>query len=417
MATRYWVGGNGTWNTSSTTHWSSASALTFTASRTGNTLTTTGSPALVNGMTVWDANDSNIGTITGGSGNTWTTSLSGALSSQPMTAATVGASAPTSADDVIFNSALGVNSPTITVGAVVACLNFTASSTGVGIVNFNGTSRIQIYGNFTVSSSDIWLQNQDSSYRCIEMVATTTGKTVQSSAGVLAAISFNGTGGGWTLASNLTAGKVFLVRGTLNTFSANNYSITTSWFFDSDYSGSYGTRVLTLNASTVNITSDYDPFPIFSLSYPTLTLNAGTSEILIPASYTTIYLSTFTLNKVTISNATTYSGFWYFNNGTISQLTFSNSIPVSIYWSGKLTVNTLVVNTSSANRIQIIGSSASTDYINSPYTTPIFVNYFDLQDFGASPSNTWYALNSTSTGTNTGWNFSYPSVGFLALLR
>ena len=95
MATRYWAGGPGTWSTAATTNWSAASPLILTgASCTGTTLTTTTSPALVVGMTVWSSGNVSLGTITGGSGNSWTVSTGGTYASQKMTAATIGASAP-----------------------------------------------------------------------------------------------------------------------------------------------------------------------------------------------------------------------------------------------------------------------------------------------------------------------------------
>lgn len=414
MATRYWVGGSGTWDNSSTANWSSASALSFTASRSGNTLTTTGSPALVNGMTVWDQVNNNIGTITGGSGNTWTTSASGTLSSQPMLAATIGASVPTSADDVVFDSNSGPSNPSITIGAVVSCLNFTASSVdGSGVFLFTGNFRIQVSGNFTVNNTNIWITNQDGQFRCVEMIATTTGKTVQCVASNFTSISFNGTGGYWTLAANLSVDNLWLVRGTLDTSSANNYSISANRFEDSEYLGSYGTRALNLNASTINMSYALSN-AIFYISNPSITVNAGTSEILF-ATNGSLELINCTVNKVAFA---TSSGSLSFNNATIARLEFNSATSKSFSWFGTATVNELVPNTTASNTLQItgLGSGSSAGAIQSPTNSIIFVNYFDIINFGAKPINTWYALNSTRSGTTTGWNFGLPSVGFMALL-
>jgi len=102
MADRYWVGGTGTWGSSQTTNWSAATVLSFTASCTGTTLTTVGSPALVAGMTVFSSTHVSLGTIVSGSVNTWVVTIGGTYGSQSMSAATVGASVPTAADNVFF---------------------------------------------------------------------------------------------------------------------------------------------------------------------------------------------------------------------------------------------------------------------------------------------------------------------------
>ena len=72
----------------------SANILNITASCSGTTLTTTGSPALLVGMTVTIATGTSIGTslgtIVSGSANTWVVSIGGTFSSQAMTAASSG---------------------------------------------------------------------------------------------------------------------------------------------------------------------------------------------------------------------------------------------------------------------------------------------------------------------------------------
>jgi len=65
----------------------SATTLSLpTASCTGTTLTTTGSPALTVGTTITSAGSVSLGTIVSGSGNTWTVSIGGTYASQTMTA-------------------------------------------------------------------------------------------------------------------------------------------------------------------------------------------------------------------------------------------------------------------------------------------------------------------------------------------
>ena len=60
--------------------------LSFTASCAGTTLSTTGTPALAVGYTVYSSTGISLGTITGGSGDSWTVSIGGTYDSQTMTA-------------------------------------------------------------------------------------------------------------------------------------------------------------------------------------------------------------------------------------------------------------------------------------------------------------------------------------------
>jgi hypothetical protein len=41
-------------------------------------------------------------------------------------------------------------------------------------------------------------------------------------------------------------------------------------------------------------------------------------------------------------------------------------------------------------------------------TSLVVVNYLDIIDSAATVANTWYAINSTDSGNNTGWTFGAP---------
>jgi fibronectin-binding autotransporter adhesin len=133
MALRYWVGGTDNWNGTAGNKWSAAAPLSFTASCVGTALTTTGSPALVVGMTVFSSANVSLGTIVSGSVNSWVVSIGGSYASQTMTAATTGAAVPTSADDVFFNAASG---------AVVVTVSATANCLTLIFTNYTGTFTI-----------------------------------------------------------------------------------------------------------------------------------------------------------------------------------------------------------------------------------------------------------------------------------
>jgi hypothetical protein len=152
MANRYWVGGTGTWNTSSTTNWSTSS---------------------------------------GGSG---------------------GASVPTASDSVFFDQ---VATYTVTLTGALTCLDFNGTA---GNVTFTSTGSLTISGS-CVYSAGLW-----SATGAITFNATTTGKTISANFGTSAPIIFNGSGGGWTLSSNLSApnSTVTLTNGSL---SLSSYSL------------------------------------------------------------------------------------------------------------------------------------------------------------------------------------------------
>jgi len=95
MADRYWVGGTGSWTTTSTTNWSATS---------------------------------------GGAS---------------------GASVPTSSDDVFFDAASSGASYTVTV-TTVGCRNLTVTAPATGAVTFAGTGALQPAGNISIPAGTLW---------------------------------------------------------------------------------------------------------------------------------------------------------------------------------------------------------------------------------------------------------------------
>lgn len=272
MADRYWVGGTGTWGSSQTTNWSAATGLSFTASCTGTTLTTVGSPALVAGMTVRSSTHVSLGTIVSGSVNTWVVSVGGTYTSQDMSAATVGASVPTAADNVFFdaNSNSGTTAFTVTMANTPrVCNNFTASGLD-GALTLAGTSI-----GLTVSGSLDWpATNLTRSYTgTTTFNATTTGKTITARVSFPGAVTFDGVGGAWTLGFDLvTLGVITVTNGTFDTSSSGNYAVTATSFSSTNSN----VRTINLNASTVTLSA----FPGWDITTSTnATVNAGTSTI------------------------------------------------------------------------------------------------------------------------------------------
>lgn len=286
MADRYWRGGTGTWNGTNTANWASTSAAaTFTASRAAAVLdvTAVASGTIAVGDTVWHTNGTSIGTITSfgtGSGGTGTynMSASGAVTSRTMSSATVGATVPAAADNVIFDANSNVGTATFTVTAATAtalCTDFTASGLDAAMT-FAGSIGLTISGSLSLPASNFTRTFTGA----ITFNSTTSGKTITTNGVTFAsAITFNGVGGVWTLGTNVTTtGAVTLTNGTLAlstftlqalTFASNNANTRTLSF-------GTGKIVLTGNAATIWTTSTVTGLTVSGTPLVECTYAAGT---------------------------------------------------------------------------------------------------------------------------------------------
>jgi len=218
MADRYWVGGAGTWDATTTTNWSATS---------------------------------------GGAG---------------------GASAPTSVDNVIFDSLSNATLYTVTVGTNAVCNDLTVSGPLTGAVTFSlgATARLDPYGSMTLPATNCTWTGVNGCL--VTFRATTTGKTVTTN-GVsltLTAVTFNGVGGAWTLGSALTFGTAQTLAVTNGTFNTGNFNITGGNFAVN----AVGTQVIDLGSSTLTLSGSS---AISFTQTAGLTFNAGTSSILCSA--------------------------------------------------------------------------------------------------------------------------------------
>lgn len=201
MADRYWVGGAGTWNTTSTTNWSDTS---------------------------------------GGIG---------------------GASVPTSADDVYFDVNSGIPL-TVTIGSAVSCGSFNMLA---GSISFSGSLTITFYGDFFINNggaaftsyTGIWTGAAQSGTRTIATNGSTIGRmslAAASTAGYVLGSAINNSyassdafrlasGNFDTAGYTMSGGGVTFAVGATNSLYLRNSSI----------SGTYGVT------QTVNATGFVDP--------------------------------------------------------------------------------------------------------------------------------------------------------------
>lgn len=252
MASRYWRGGTGTWNTTNTNNWAaSANACKFTASRATTVLTVTAvtSGAIEVGMTVWHTTSTAIGTITafgtgtGGVG-TYTMSASGTVTSRAMSSATIGASVPTSSDPLVFDadSNVGTAAFTVTVGSSsCVCGGFSASDLST-TMTLGGSLAMTVAGDFLLPASNFT--------RTYSGTITFTGTGAITTNGVSLAntLIFNGTGQTFTLGSALTTSSgVTLTTGNL---SLQSFTLATLSFT----SNNTNTRSINFGTGKISVT-------------------------------------------------------------------------------------------------------------------------------------------------------------------
>ena len=300
MADRYWVGGSGTWDATSTTNWAATS---------------------------------------GGA---------------------AGASAPTAADNVFFdaNSNVGTGSFTVTIGSGAVCNDFTASGLGGAMTLSIVAVTLTVSGSWTNPATNFAVAGSSAT---IDFNATTTGKTITTnSVTINADIRLNGVGGAWTLGSALnmsSTSTLTLDRGTFDT-STSNYSVTAGSFS----SANANTRTINLNGSTITVSTSLAPWNIATST--NATLNAGSSTIVcsgIGAAFSggglTYYNLSFTSTTATTS-AISITGTNTFNNLAFSTISSTGINEVTI--SGdQIIQGTLTINGSNGIRRMFVRSSVT----------------------------------------------------------
>ncbi len=288
MADRYWVGGTGTWDGTATTNWSATS---------------------------------------GGA---------------------AGASAPTTADNVIFdvNSNVGTGSFTVTLGTSSACLNlsFGAGAQALdGMMTLAGANTFNIAGDLTLVSTNLtttatgtWTFTGGATSRTI----TSAGKTFTTGT-----IQLNAAGANWTLQDALTvatstSSKINVISGTFNT---NNFSVSCGGL------ESQGTNARTWNlgSSTVTLTRNFNGPVAFSGT--NLTFNAGTSNILIietsnppdfkgnGVTFYDVNFSGASIQNIAISGANTFNNLSFSASVGIRNISFSDNQTINGTLSGTTT--------------------------------------------------------------------------------
>jgi hypothetical protein len=363
MANRFWVGGSGTWNNTNTTNWA---------------------------------------TTSGGAG---------------------GASAPTTADNVFFDSNSGT-AATITVDSTAVSANTTINKSDI---------ILSLFGNATLVTA-------------AQVLTFTTG-TIQLNSYTLTVGRFSSSNSN-ARTIDFGTGKIVLTgNGTTiwTTVTSTNLTISGTPVVDSNYSGSTGTRTINgpaagANTETqsidFNITNGSDTVTLANALYKNINLTgfSGTFN----ASSTTIYgnltipstLSSTTgnlivfrktsgsqtvlTNGITIAPAIQVVGgaVVSFDDALTASSSFTFTLGTVKFKSGATTsVGTFVVSGTTQKILQsTVGGLQATLSQSSGTVT---ATYLDIKDINATGGATWNARTDSSAkdlGNNTGWSFIYIAI-------
>ena len=292
MANRYWVLGTGTWDSTSTTNWSTSS---------------------------------------GGAG---------------------GASVPTASDNVFFDANSNVLATAFTVTMADTprvCNDFLASGLD-GTMTLAGTSiGLTVSGSLTFQATNFTRTYTGTT----TFNATTTGKTVTTNGVAFGnPVTFDGVGGGWTLGSAINMGSQALniINGTFDTSSSGNYAVSTGQLSSSNTN----VRTINLNASTITSSGFITLTTTTNLTFNagTSTINNSGSIPTFAGGGLTYYNVAFTstglIGAASITGANTFNDLTITGRTTVGIGVLSLSANQTI--NGTLTVS---AGTASAYRMQI----------------------------------------------------------------
>lgn len=349
MATKYWYGGAGNWN-SGTAHWSLNSGNS-PASTTSN---------------------------------------------------------PTSSDDVIFDGNSGTGNATVNVTMSIKSLTCVSGYTGT----INGTGTLNISGSLILTAGMTYNRTADTNFigTSGSSIIDTAGLTtrgrwwVGGSAGGL-------TGVVYTLQNNVNMpnGVIYVKQATFDT---NSKNITTNYiavFHDALIISLLKLRNSTITLASINAGADagfqVDNAGDFDCGTSTIIFNSAfvggfNSDGLNGNASTTV-----TFYNVTTSD-TSVQPLYTFGNININTLTLGAD-SVTYFNAGKTVTltNPLVSNGTSGHLATLQSDTAGTPATISKSSGTVNVKFMSIKDSTATGGAVWAAAKSTNVSGNTGWRF------------
>ena len=348
MADRYWVGGTGTWNSTSTTNWATSS---------------------------------------GGA---------------------AGASAPTSVDRVFFDSLSNATAYAVTIGltAVPAnCLDVSISGPLVGNVTITcpGTAVLNCYGSWLNAATGVVFSTASGSN--VNFLATTTGKTITTNNVTWSsmAVTMNSATGGWTLGSAFTHTATMVVTAGSFSTSVTGYALASAALSSSGT----GVRSISLNSSAVALSGP----TIINFSTPTnLTFNAGTSTISTVNAAAVLNGGGQTFYNVTLTQ-TAFTSFDLSGANTFNNLTFPVKVNTGanlvVIRANQTVTGTLTMTGSTYNTRFSVSTSALGASVTITAGT-VSLAYVDFKDTIGAGTASWTGTSIGNCLGNSGITFDTP---------
>ena len=328
MAARFWVGGTGTWDASSTTNWSASS---------------------------------------GGAS---------------------GASAPTSSDDVTFDTLSNATAYTVTLTGTPACLSLTMGAPLAGKVTMAGSGTLSLYGNANFSGGTAGITRTYTGQITWATLVTATFTFTSNGVTFASTLLFPGSGASGTfrfLDAFSTTGDITQQAGaTGRTIDTNGQSITVGRFQPSGSS-------VTMGASTITVTGNVVDFSAGG------TVTCGTSTITCNAAVT-FSGGAQTFNIVTMPGSSTIN-----QANTFATLTITGSASTNLFSiGGNQTISgTLTLNgNSSTNRLQVASTVLGTSRTLTAAT--VSVSNADFMDITGAGAGSWDLTGATGSPINFG---------------
>lgn len=455
MASRFWVGGTGTWDASDTTHWAASSNgaggqsvpvaaddVTFDASSGGGTITpnydftvTSITMGAFTGTLDFSANNNSPTMVTfspGGSGirtlnmGSGTFTLTGTGNVWNITTAT---NLTLTTNSTVFNLT-GAGAAWIGGGSGISYGTSTLNYTGGGLCTLNSTTSPGLNVNFTgtVSAGNSLQSNGTQTIGVFTVIGSSAGNPVVLKSGAAGttrvyifqngsftnvswvdlSITMNGAGNTWTLneALNLTATGANTTNITLinGTFVTNNLPTTSGTF-----ALGAGTKVFTPGSSTITLTGT-------GTAWNSSSNGAGFT---ISPNTATLKLTNGSASSKTVSGTILVANLWLTGGGTgifiigvnTATRTFTNiqvdpALTVQ-FFAGSTTNATSLTWSGTAGNLNTFKSTTDTTAwtINCP--SPVNLDYVSLQDSTGAGNVPFYAgTHSTDATGNTNWLFS-----------
>lgn len=413
MAARYWVGGNGTWDTTSTTNWAASSggaggasaptaadSVTFDAN-SGSAVVTLGENVTALSMTysaftgtfafgtykMIFVGSGNV--LVGGTGYTASGSKNIELTFSGSNARACFLGAVTDANAFNIKVTAGTGNITIpTIGAKVASLDFTGFSGA-----WTSTGQQNVVGNLTLSST-----MTDSSTHVLQFSSTSTQTITTNGVRLNRNCWFTSTNTK-TLADNFsTTGEFRLIQGTIDAVDKN---VSAATFFSS-YSLvreiCFGSGVWTISGASWDCTTGTN----LTTTYTTgsITMTSGSAKTFAGGGQSYPTLNQGGAGALTISGSNTFANITNTVQPATVTLTAGTTQTVGAFSLTGTAGNLITLNTTSAGTRATLSDSSGTNSIS----------YVSLKDISATGGAVWRAYTANGNvdgGNNLGWDFNF----------